>query len=272
MNYLKLIVQFWTFKRSNNVSPTQAYLYFCLLQECNLRNWPKSFQCSNQLVCAILGITEKSLIEARKRLKEFGLIEFDPGITKTKSPTYYLLDNCNKVSNTDSIQEGIPTVIPTVISKGKTGTYKNKQNINKTSLIPDVKSAPIKKNNKSRKVIYWEIFIETWERFYETKNTIKPTIDGPAAKALAAIVVGLEKIAEQKKIEWNEENAVRSFENFISKAYEDSWLKSHFLLKNLASQFDVIVNPLNNGQAKFGGKPQPSIQPAEVNYSEDWSR
>lgn len=87
--------------RSKNISTTQGYLYLCLLNECNQRIWPASFDCSNRLLCALTGIQEKTLIEARKKLQEFGLIKFEPGITKKKSPTYYLLDNCNKVSNND---------------------------------------------------------------------------------------------------------------------------------------------------------------------------
>lgn len=274
MNYIKLIVQFWTFKRSNNVSPTQAYLYFCLLQECNIRNWPKSFQCSNQLICATLGITEKSLIEARKRLKEFGLIEFDPGITKSKSPTYYLLDNCKKVSNDNSNevsnQEVITTVIPTVITTGKTGTYKNKQNLNNINNNSGEKPVTNNEKNNSEKFLYWKKITDTWFRYYETKTTLKPTFDGASAKALKKIIEGLKKISEQKNIEWSEDNADRSFTNFLSKAYQDEWLRSNFLLNILASKFDVIVNPMNNGTIKRTGRTEPSIQPATVEDSQTW--
>ncbi|MCW3107282.1 MAG: hypothetical protein JWQ09_1788 [Segetibacter sp.] len=119
MKYIDLLNQFWLISGSNYISSTQAFLYFCLLQECNKRRWPPSFQISNKLLCAQLGIGEKCLIEARKKLKELNLIDFEGGVTNTKAPTYYLLDyflkESNSVSNS-SVAKGV--------TKGVTdGTY-----------------------------------------------------------------------------------------------------------------------------------------------------
>lgn len=94
--------QFWTLRRSKRITNLQADLYFFLLSESkrqgNGNNWENPFQCANGLVCTSIGITEKSLIDARNVLQQLGLIEYQKGITKKQSPTYYLPDYCNKVS------------------------------------------------------------------------------------------------------------------------------------------------------------------------------
>lgn len=241
MNYIKLINQFWIIARSKNPSPIQAYMYFCLLQECNQRNWPKYFQLSNQLLCALIGISEKSLIEARKRLKDYGLIDFESGITKQKAPTYYLLDNCNKVSNEVHNGEVIKGVIEGVL----TGTYNNKQN--KTKQNGSKSHSGIKPVKD--KTPHYEILKKTWFEFYEAKISREPTFNGVAAKSLQTIIIGLKKIYSKNE-DWTEDLAINSFKNFLSKAYEDSWLKKNFLLNILASKFDAIVNPnFSNGNS-----------------------
>jgi hypothetical protein len=133
MNYLKLINQFWQLRRSKRITNLQADLYYFLMQECNSRNWENPFQCSNGLVCTSIGITEKSLIDARNVLQQIGLIEFEKGITKQKAPTYYLLDYCNKVS----IPGGIPVSNGVGIAVGNQGNTISKQN--ETNLFVVVK-------------------------------------------------------------------------------------------------------------------------------------
>jgi hypothetical protein len=108
MNYIRLINQFWQMRRSRHFTSLQADLYYFLLQESNARSWENPFQISNVQVCAGIGISEKSLIDARNLLVQVNLIEYTPGITKRKAPTYRIIDYCNKVSNEVSIQGGIP--------------------------------------------------------------------------------------------------------------------------------------------------------------------
>jgi hypothetical protein len=163
LNYINLLNDFWLIRRSNNLSSTQADLYYCLLQECNQRRWPKSFQVTNKLLCAQILLSEKSLIEARKRLKQTGLIDFEAGITKKKPPTYYILNNCNKVSNEVSNEGNKPAAIKGVIN----GTYINKLNNTKTNLFDSY--SPLEKRQEEFKLAVFGFDYENVElqKFYE---------------------------------------------------------------------------------------------------------
>lgn len=123
MNYIELINQFWKTRRSVKFSSNESDLYYFLLQESNSRSWENPFECSNGLICASIGLTEKTLIDVRNRLQQKGLIEFEAGQKKRKSPVYTLL-YCKNVSITTSIT-GSKTV-------GITGSKTVNSLINKT--------------------------------------------------------------------------------------------------------------------------------------------
>lgn len=123
MNYIQLINLFWQTRREVRITSVEADLYFFLLQESNNRNWENPFECPNGLICVTIGVTEKTMIEARNRLQQKGLIKFESGKRKTKSPVYTIL-NCNiyskkvskKVSKNDSKK----------VSKKRNNIYINK--------------------------------------------------------------------------------------------------------------------------------------------------
>lgn len=109
MNYIELINQFWQTRRIVSFSSKEADLYFVLLHESNIRNWENPFECSNRSIVATMGISEKTLIDVRNRLKQKGLIDFKSGKRKQCSPVYTLLNcrnerlnNRNKVSKNES--------------------------------------------------------------------------------------------------------------------------------------------------------------------------
>jgi hypothetical protein len=105
----KLQAQFWKIRRSRKITNLQADIFYFLMWECNCRGWENPFQIGNQLICAAIGITEKSLIINRNSLKQLGLIDFDPGITKKKAPTYYLLNSSIERNNGSNNISSIPT-------------------------------------------------------------------------------------------------------------------------------------------------------------------
>lgn len=98
MSYIELINQFWQTRRSKRITSLQADVYFYLLNECNLRGWENPFEVSNKLICASIGITEPSLIDARNRLQQLDLIEFQSGKKNVHSPVYYLKGYLNNLS------------------------------------------------------------------------------------------------------------------------------------------------------------------------------
>ncbi len=87
MNGYTLANQFRKLRSSFPFSALEADLFYELVGLCNDRNWPTEFQYSNLLLCATLGVSEKSLISARNRLKQAGLLEFTSG--HKRSPTVY---------------------------------------------------------------------------------------------------------------------------------------------------------------------------------------
>ena len=74
-------------------------MYFFLLNEFNARSWQNPIDIPNKLITVSIGISEKALIEIRNRLQQKGLITFESGNKKAKSPSYYLPEVSKKVSN-----------------------------------------------------------------------------------------------------------------------------------------------------------------------------
>jgi hypothetical protein len=126
MNYIELINNFWAFRRANNLTSLEADLYYFLIQESNIRNWQNPFYCSNGMICASIGISENSLIRARIKLAEYGLIKFKGGEKKKVSPHYYLKICSINVTKGVSINGGIDVSINANINTI------NKTKLNKT--------------------------------------------------------------------------------------------------------------------------------------------
>lgn len=93
MNYIELINLFWQIRRRVRLSSSEADLYYFLMQESNARQWENPFECTNGIICATIGFSEKTMIDARNRLKEKGLINFEAGQRRLRSPVYTLLYN-----------------------------------------------------------------------------------------------------------------------------------------------------------------------------------
>lgn len=110
--------------RSVEFSPNEVFLYFYLLNECNIRGWQNPFEHPNKTIVLATGISEKTVIEVRNRLQQKGLITFESGKKNAKSPVYYLLDESKTVS-----KEVSKRVSKTV---SKTVNINNKTKDNKT--------------------------------------------------------------------------------------------------------------------------------------------
>ena len=85
--------------RIESFSASEVYVYFFLLNEFNARSWQNPIDIPNKLITVSIGISEKALIEIRNRLQQKGLITFESGNKKAKSPSYYLPEVSKKVSN-----------------------------------------------------------------------------------------------------------------------------------------------------------------------------
>ena len=100
MNYIEIINRFWQMRRACRLSSTEADLLYFLVQESNIREWANPFSCSNKLICATLGMQERTLIETRKRLQKKGFIDFENGCRNLYSPKYkILIDTTSRVKS-----------------------------------------------------------------------------------------------------------------------------------------------------------------------------
>lgn len=124
ISYIDYINQFWKMNRSVEFSSNEVFLYFYLLNECNIRGWQNPFEHPNKTIVLATGISEKTVIEVRNRLQQKGLITFESGKKNAKSPVYYLLDVSKTVS-----KEVSKTVSKRV---SKTVNFKDKTKDNKT--------------------------------------------------------------------------------------------------------------------------------------------
>ena len=78
--------------RIESFSASEVYVYFFLLNEFNTRCWQNPIDIPNKLITVSIGISEKALIDIRNRLQQKGMITFESGNKKAKSPSYYLPD------------------------------------------------------------------------------------------------------------------------------------------------------------------------------------
>lgn len=245
MNYIALMNQFWQTRRSKRITNLQADLYFFLLQESNARNWENPFQCPNGLVCSAIGISEKSLIDARNVLQQIGLISFENGVTKQKAPTYYLHDYCNKVSKSVSKQgsnQGGNQVSNNAVIEGTLLDKQNEKKKNETTSSAPQAEAVKKKDEKTP---YWKKLVDAWFDFYKKNFSIEPSFKGVDAKSLKDISERIRKASQKAGKQWTEDFAIASLKHFFTLAFSDEWLKRNFLLSNLASKFDSIIQKRN---------------------------
>lgn len=92
---------------------------------------------------------------------------------------------------------------------------------------------------------FWQKFVDIWFEFGKQKFGEQPSFKQQDPKILKRIIQLLKKRAALKKAEWSEETGPRRFLLFLEGAFCDAWLSKHFLLKNLETQFDQIIQRQN---------------------------
>jgi hypothetical protein len=112
-----------------------------------------------------------------------------------------------------------------------------------------VKESKLKENKEKKSKIefadksaYYSIMTEVYFDFYQSMFNFKPTfsqVDGKMIKEIEAKIIDLSK---QKNMEITENRVRASFYKILDFATKDKWLKENFLLKNINSQFNKIIN------------------------------
>lgn len=97
MKYIDYIKLFWRSHDEHSFSTTEIALYFHLLEVCNICRWKNQFKRNNIKIQADLGISYNTLKNARNRLKQSGLIDFQS--KNGNANVSYSLSNFDEVAN-----------------------------------------------------------------------------------------------------------------------------------------------------------------------------
>ena len=115
MSYIDLINRFWDIDLEAQFSPIETKLYFAILHIANRLGWKTTLAVPNGRLLAMLGCTKATLIRARQRIIDKGLIEYKKGSTrdagkyliKTDWFNYYTSDDTNHDTNHDTNRDTI---------------------------------------------------------------------------------------------------------------------------------------------------------------------
>lgn len=169
MTYLDYINQFWQTQANVQFSSNEVYLYFYLLKECNSQGWENPFECPNRRILLSISISEPTLIDCRNRLQQKGLIEFQAGKRREKSPIYYLKDLSKDFSK--DLSKSFSKDLSKSLSSYK--EYRIKNNNNSDELFPPEKEKAKKGRSKKSEFIpptlddvknYFEGKLPDWEK------------------------------------------------------------------------------------------------------------
>jgi len=90
MTYIDLVNRFWQMDLEFHFSHLEVHMYFKILDLFNRSGWRKVLSVPNSRFVAELGATEPSVIRARQRLVDSGLLAYSKG-TQRKAGKYMLL-------------------------------------------------------------------------------------------------------------------------------------------------------------------------------------
>lgn len=112
MSYIDLINQFWRMNRIEPFNPYEVYLYFYLLNQCNMRGMENPFNVKTTLLFAEMKMSKKAIYSARESLMRRGLIDFIEGERRTSSPVYHILENVDIGRIVRTAEPQAETVLP----------------------------------------------------------------------------------------------------------------------------------------------------------------
>ena len=144
MDYITQINGFWQANNEHRFTSVEAYLYFYLLDVCNRLFWRNPFSHTNSQLTAALGVTEVTIIGAKRRLEAAGLIKVEAGRYRRTPSKYYIIPYKN-YSLSDSLSDS------TIIRQDKTKTKTNNVVTHKGVTTTREPSPPNKSEKKNFK-------------------------------------------------------------------------------------------------------------------------
>ena len=235
-------------RKKHPLTSTEQALFHELVAICNDDDWTDVFPCSNYDLCSPLQISENTLISARLKLIQVGLIFYKSGKSKRTHSEYSFTKKLTTAKTTSKFAVDTATnasVDVAVDASVDDGTNASDIIIEQTKTKTETKTFISPPLAVEEKTMYWKILVDVWFVFYKEKFGVDPTFNGQAAKSLKFIVETIEKSVKKANKDWTEEYAAGGLKHFLTLAYSDEWLKQNFLLNNLASKFDAIIQKRN---------------------------
>ena len=103
MSYISLLNKFWDKRGELDITSIDTDLYLFLVHRCNKLRWQSPFYLPTKDIQDALNLSRKTIVNARKKLENVGLIKFQQGETNGKFARYFLCE-CVSQSNTLSTE------------------------------------------------------------------------------------------------------------------------------------------------------------------------
>ena len=273
MNYITEINRFYDWLETNPLNDSSINLWHALMHINNKCGWKREFSVAISTLELKTRLSKSSILRARAVLVQSGRIDFESRSGQL-SAVYVIIAFQGDAQNDTQpgTQSGAqPGAQPGAQSGAQTVPInKLKKNIlNQTpftgAVAPDERKRLAKKKEEVPEP-YWTKLVDTFFDFVKQKFGEPPLFAGQDPKFFKSIIQKLKARAAQKNFEWTEEIAVSRLKVFLSYCYDEPWLKSNFILKNLDSQFEKI------GRAQAGGKTtvkNPPPQNVELEYLQE---
>ena len=281
MTYIDYINLFWKTSQNVKFSSNEAYLYFFLLSECNIRGWENPFECPNRRIILSIGISEPTLIDCRNRLQSKGLLIFESGKRNEKSPVYYLNDLSKHFSKTFSKRfskdlsknlskdpsilyktidlDNIPPTPPKGVDKAKEKELLEKEEALRV-LEEELKkreaelgaqsdnppSKPKKRpnplNSEARKL---------FEEHYQALFSSSYYWSAKDAGNMSSLLKKLKFQREKKNLPIDDQGVLNALK-YLLDSITDGWILENFSVTNINSKFNEIVSQIMARKQEHG--------------------
>lgn len=227
INYIEMINRFWQEVEMKDFLPSEACVYFRLLDVCNKLGWQNPFSLSNSRAVALMAMNEKTFRAIRDKLGGRGLIEFRKGKKRESAPMYCFPEktdegwffpwgNFLEVKNTVKTPANTPanaTVNTTANTPVNTPAYNKTKT--KTNKSPNGDSAGLPQS---------EISLFSEEEKKASRRKPKASKDPPSPLPVLEDVMQyfLSQDADKRLENW-EESARRFFDYFNAVEWRDKF-------------------------------------------------
>jgi len=235
MTYIELINRFWKIQQTEDFSSNEVYLYFFLLNECNLRGWQNKFEYPNRKIVLATGMSEPTVIACRCRLQQKGLLQFEAGKRNAKSPVYYLNNFSKDFSK--SFSKDLSKPLSKKLSHNK--TKETRENI-----IPPTPPEGEGINKKARSV---------FEEHFKTIFSADYYWTAKDAGAMAQLLNKLRFSREQKSMPVDDASVLYALQVFLS-SIKEGWIFENFSVTNINSKFNEIVSQARTNEKNNKGR------------------